>query len=258
MKLWALEEEDSYKLRKVSKKEVKDIEKSLQKQLPDSYKKIILKQNGGYLRYNAVTVRSPETERSSFDINHIYGLGKGGVMDSEYLIREWHLPSDLLIFSGDGNHFYALDYRFSPFSPAVIYLETDTEEIITIAETFEEFLAGLIIEESSSDSDEEITIEEAERIFSGDDYLKMNETILNLIYTDHTEWYFEALLKLSSHEELLIRATVLAVLDTNLKIYLVDYDKVFHLLLREIVESLLADEDANISSDAKELMREFE
>ncbi|SDG82771.1 SMI1 / KNR4 family (SUKH-1) [Planococcus glaciei] len=258
MKLWALEEDDNYKLPKVSRKKIKEIEKSLQKQLPDSYKKIVLKQNGGYLRYNAVTVQSSESERSTLDINHIYGLGEGGVLDSDYLIQEWNLPTNILIFSGDGNHFYALDYRTPSHTPAVIYLETDTEEIIRIAETFEKFLANLKIEEFFSDSNEEISIEEAERIFSGEDYLKMNETILNLIYTHQTEWYFKALLKLSSHKELLIRSTVLAVLDTNLKIYLVDYDKEFHPLLREITESLLADKDANIRNKAKELIREFE
>ena len=65
--------------------------------------------------------------------------------DSQYYIKEWGLPSNLVLLSGDGHWWIALDYRKlnSDGEPTITYLEMDLNIDETIAHSFEDFINGL-------------------------------------------------------------------------------------------------------------------
>ncbi|MGY3215794.1 hypothetical protein ACVWWV_000296 [Bacillus sp. TE9122W] len=42
-------------------------------------------------------------------------------MDSAYLIKEWELPEGLVLISGDGHTWVAMDYRKMKKNPAIHY-----------------------------------------------------------------------------------------------------------------------------------------
>lgn len=73
---WEATEEDPYKLDSVTEDMIKHTENRLNIILPESYKKLILKQNGGMINYNAF----PTTVQNSWAEDHIefdYLLGLG-------------------------------------------------------------------------------------------------------------------------------------------------------------------------------------
>ena len=50
---WEIDEEGYYTLKKINEAEIAKAEKKLGVTLPDTYKKLILEQNGGYTIHNA-------------------------------------------------------------------------------------------------------------------------------------------------------------------------------------------------------------
>lgn len=262
VQIWSYDnDEDIYKLPNISETRFEEIERMLKRKIPISYKKIILEQNGGNIQYNSVKPTQTDNEQILLPINHIYGMGKDGILDSEYLIEEWGLPREILIFSGDGNSFFALDYRTDSISPSVIYLEPESEEKIVVAKTFDDFLNNLSKEEVLIDFEEDewtgISTEEATQIFAGSDIMLIEETLLDFQYPNNHKWYFEQLLKLSSHENLLIRQTVTNVLANNLELYVMDSEKNSHHLLKEIIDNLISDKNLDIQTEALEIEKKF-
>ncbi|MGP4075005.1 SMI1/KNR4 family protein [Halobacillus sp. K22] len=157
-------QDDPYRLSSVGTKTIEDFEKSLKRRLPEEYKDLIRKQNGGRITHNSVNV-GEFSDEDDLEIDHIYGLGSPGLLDSSYIIKEWGLPKNILIFNGEGNDWFALDY--STEIPAVIYIEWDSEEIIKAASSFGDFIKNLTNKELISANEEDEwtwTKEEAEAI----------------------------------------------------------------------------------------------
>jgi len=66
-----------------------------------------------------------------------------GILYDTLLARdEWGVPEKLVALEGDGHWWLALDYRDS-VEPAVTWFDTECEEDIRLAPTFEAFLFGL-------------------------------------------------------------------------------------------------------------------
>ncbi|MYL49833.1 hypothetical protein GLV98_10055 [Halobacillus litoralis] len=134
---------DPYKLGDIDELTINAYERSLKLKLPLSYKRILQNQNGGTIKYNSIHVGGFQEEDVYLEINHIYGVGYPGLLDSPYLIKEWDLLQDILVFNGEGNAWFALDYSSEP--PHVIYIEADSKEVMKVAASFEEFLKNLLI-----------------------------------------------------------------------------------------------------------------
>lgn len=203
MQIWKGEKEDIYKLNKISEKQIEEAEQALDVKLPGEYIKLILEQNGGEIIYNAHPL--PHTTTEYVSINHFMGIGKeNGLLENDYLLKEWEMPKGLILLSGDGHTWTALDYRLTKEDPTVVYVDNEGQEIVTIARSFREFLTGLYIEEDQEDygadfPDNDWTLEEVEAAFKSDseqdiilafDYLVenadehanlMEETLLNLL-----------------------------------------------------------------------------
>jgi hypothetical protein len=107
-------------------------------------------QNGGYTN----DFGYPMAQETSWAKDHVPLNGMSGIVDdpniqtsfnlleSDYYQREWNLPPKQLTLNGDGHWWITLDYRFSA-RPSVLWIDTEEEEMIPIAPTFEIFYAGL-------------------------------------------------------------------------------------------------------------------
>lgn len=155
-KIWQ-ENIDFGKSDELTDKLIELAEDKLRVELPKSYISILRQQNGGYIIYNAYPTNVPTLWADDHvKVDHIFGIGTGkekGILESDYLIQEWGLPNDLVIISGDGHSWIALDYRACKVNPPVIFIEPETDKIIELARTFDTFLEGLYVHFQEDDED---------------------------------------------------------------------------------------------------------
>ncbi len=146
--IWQVDN-DYGKLEPLLDEMVEKAEKKLNIVLPKSYINILKQQNGGYIKFNAYPSNSPTSWADDHvNVDHLFGIGMGeekGILESEYLIEEWDLPKKVVLISGDGHSWIALDYRQTKAEPPVIFIDVDDEQIIELAPNFEAFLNGLTV-----------------------------------------------------------------------------------------------------------------
>ena len=120
-------------------------EQQLQITLPVKYIELLQQQNGGALVHTAF----PTNEKNNWADDHVnmeemYGIAENeGILQTAYLIEEWGLPENIVLFAGDGHSWFAFDYRAAKDNPPIIYIEVDDERIIPLAENFEAFVQQL-------------------------------------------------------------------------------------------------------------------
>ncbi len=141
---WDKDIESEETCKKINEKGIAKAEKKLGVILPDTYKKLILEQNGGYTIHNAFPTDHPNSwadDHVPFD--HLKGIAKGeGIMDSDYLIEEWELPKGLVLICGDGHTWIAMDYRQTKENPPIHYFDLEDETDFKLADSFDELIAG--------------------------------------------------------------------------------------------------------------------
>ncbi|MFF2878397.1 SMI1/KNR4 family protein [Gottfriedia sp. NPDC057991] len=142
--IW-LEENDLYQLVPITDEMIKKAEKKFNIKLPNKYIEILKQQNGGMIKFDSFPTEIPTSWADDhINVDHILGIGEEtGILESEYLIKEWGLPLNIVLISGDGHSRIALDYRKTKEEPPVIYIDVDEDQIINIAPNFEAFLTGL-------------------------------------------------------------------------------------------------------------------
>ncbi|WHF28719.1 SMI1/KNR4 family protein [Bacillus altitudinis] len=152
---WEIDEEGYYTLKKINEAEIAKAEKKLGVTLPDTYKKLILEQNGGYTIHNAFpTTHSNSWAEDHIQFNHLLGIAEDeGIMDSAYLIKEWELPEGLVLINGDGHTWVAMDYRKTKENPTIHYFDVEMEEDFKLADSFDEFIEGLYTVEYTVDEE---------------------------------------------------------------------------------------------------------
>ncbi|WP_342500081.1 SMI1/KNR4 family protein [Bacillus sp. FSL M7-0791] len=203
---WEIDEEKSYyTLKKISEAEISKAEKKLGITLPDTYKKLILEQNGGYIVHNAFpTTHSNSWAEDHIQFNHLLGIAEGeGIMDSAYLMKEWELPEGLVLINGDGHTWVAMDYRKTKENPAIHYFDVEMEEDFKLADSFDEFIQGLYTAEYTDEeaaegeyelSEVHLSKEELEAIFELD--VLDEENLYKIQYypmvdLNEIEWFFK-------------------------------------------------------------------
>lgn len=131
---------------------VKEAELELGVSLPASLLALLREQNGGQVaaRWNAFPTPVPTSwsdDHVPFD--DLMGIGRRerttSLLDTPYLVEEWELPSPIVLMSGDGHCWIALDYRVCGRrgDPAVVWFETDAGVEVVLATGFETFVEGL-------------------------------------------------------------------------------------------------------------------
>ncbi|WP_329394637.1 SMI1/KNR4 family protein [Streptomyces melanogenes] len=131
---------------------VQDAERQLGVRLPASLLEILRVQNGGLVAelWNAFPTDVP----TSWSENHVpldamMGIGRHdgqpSLLDSGYLVEEWGLPSPLVLLSGDGHCWIALDYRTcgERGEPSVTWFDVDTDTELPLAADFKTFVERL-------------------------------------------------------------------------------------------------------------------
>ena len=175
---WMYEDEDPYTLKKVTEKDILKAEKKLGVKLTKEYKELILQQNGGYINYNAFPTDRPTSwAKDHIEFDYLLGLGKKeGILESQYLIKEWGLPDNLILIHGDGHTWVALDYRDTNENPPVHYFDSELQENFRLADSFGEFLSKLY-------TDDSVDIDDIENLqgVNPEDYK------LSYITTDHPD-----------------------------------------------------------------------
>lgn len=152
--LWA--EDDYLKLAPINDELIKKAEEVLNVKLPESYINLLKEQNGGTLRLDAYPTSEPNSWADDHvNVSGLYGISfdenESSILESHYLIQEWDMPENIVLLSGDGHTWIALDYRNVAENPPVIFIDNELEEIIELAPNFESFLQNL----TTYDYDEE-------------------------------------------------------------------------------------------------------
>ncbi len=150
-----------------SDEKIKEIENELGYKLPSSYIELMLNQNGG------IPVNScfPTTEKTSWAEDHVaisgfLGIGKKktyslcGELGSQFMMEEWGYP-DIGVYFGDcpsaGHDMICLDYRScrKEGEPKVVHIDQESDYKITfLANTFEDFVLGLVPESEFDEGEE--------------------------------------------------------------------------------------------------------
>ncbi|WP_321999358.1 SMI1/KNR4 family protein [Bacillus pumilus] len=209
---WEIDEEENYyTLEKINEKEIAEAEKKLGVTLPDTYKKLILEQNGGYIVHNAFPTTQPNSwSEDHIQFTHLRGIAEDdGIMESEYLIEEWELPKGLILINGDGHTWVAMDYRKTKENPPIHYFDLEMEEDFKLADSFDELIKGLYtveyIVDEEADEEAEIEYEIPNEYLSKEELqsiLKMENPDTDDIYKiqyypmkeiEEIEWFFDTI-----------------------------------------------------------------
>ncbi|MCM3365347.1 SMI1/KNR4 family protein [Bacillus safensis] len=209
---WEIDEEENYyTLEKINEKEIAEAEKKLGVTLPDTYKKLLLEQNGGYIVHNAFpTTHSNSWAEDHIQFTHLRGIAQDdGIMESEYLIEEWDLPKGLILINGDGHTWVAMDYRNTKENPPIHYFDVEMEEDFKLADSFDELIKGLYtveyIVDEETEAEAEIEYEIPNEYLSKEELqaiLKMENPDTDDIYKiqyypmkeiEEIEWFFDTI-----------------------------------------------------------------
>jgi hypothetical protein len=113
--------------------------------LPEAYVELLRVRNGGSVA-DAFT-RFPMSVPTSWapdhvSLEHMRGIGEGGIVESLWLNETWENPSELVLLDGDGHWWIALDYRAGS-EPAVTWYDNEIGEDIRLADDFRSFVERL-------------------------------------------------------------------------------------------------------------------
>ncbi|MGJ8729965.1 SMI1/KNR4 family protein [Listeria aquatica] len=108
--------------------------------LPESYKKLILMQNGGLLQKNHLKTQEPTSYGLDFlEVYRLLGLEE---LITKIPFQDQNpLAGKKIYFSKDENRFLGFDYITT--APQIIYADFETLQVLTVAENFDAFLASL-------------------------------------------------------------------------------------------------------------------
>ncbi|MED1529094.1 SMI1/KNR4 family protein [Bacillus pumilus] len=272
---WEIDEESYYTLKKINAEGIAKAEKKLGVTLPDTYKKLILEQNGGYTVHNAFpTTHSNSWAEDHIQFNHLLGIAEGeGIMDSAYLIKEWELPEGLVLINGDGHTWVAMDYRKTKENPAIHYFDVEMEEDFKLADSFDEFIEGLYtveytIDEEATEVEYELTEvylskEELEAIFELDVVDEGNLYKIQyypMVDLNEIEWFFK---KMQYHiEKTKDEDALYQVADTFNNILLLNPNMPINNNIKELVQQisdfLQSNEDPLVVNVGELILSEFE
>ncbi|MBP5988115.1 MAG: SMI1/KNR4 family protein [Azonexus sp.] len=108
-------------------------------------------QNGGYTQgFVYPTHRKTTWAEDHVSFHELFGIGSTAspsgihnILNSEYMIKEWGLPSNQVLLAGDGHWWISLDYRNSRI-PCVTWLDVAAGQDIELSPSFGEFLSKLL------------------------------------------------------------------------------------------------------------------
>lgn len=168
------------------------------KDLPDTYLQLLEEQNGGYLTKNALPTSEPTRDGlDTVAIHTILGIQdtttKPSLFDQEKLHEEFLLPDYFIVFSYLDEQFFGFDYSLLNVrgEPKIRYIDTDTDQWLYLADSFEEFLLLLRKEPFTLSDAKELSLVEANHIFLIGEDFEIENLLTRFETTNHKKWYFE-------------------------------------------------------------------
>ena len=139
-----------YKHPPLSTELIYQFEETFRVKLPLLLIELLNYQNGGYTK----DFGYPMNLKTSWGDSHVPFDAMSGIvidptiktafnlMDGDYLQAEWGLPPKQILLNGTGAWWVSLDFRSST-SPSVLWIDTDVNEMVPIAPSFNHFYDGL-------------------------------------------------------------------------------------------------------------------
>lgn len=167
MSIWDETEVNKYYiLEQLTDEDIQNAEQFFNVKLPKEFIDLLKIQNGGYLKKKRLPVHFKNdlaNDHIPFDV--LFGVKeKKGIMESKYLLKEWGIKEkNLILLSGDGHFWIALDYRNDNKNPEIVYIDTTEQKITKIYDSFNEMINNLYEEpanEINLDQIEEKPLEE--------------------------------------------------------------------------------------------------
>ena len=258
MDIWHVES-SQYRLDDLSDEDIHLAEDYFGVKLPADYIKLLKKQNGGTLIYNALPLALNRWDGDDYlEIDNLRGIKKDkGIMETDYFKQEWGIrKSNIILISGDGHSWFALDYNHGE-EPKVIYIETDSERITQIYDTFQEFINHLYVHEH--DEEEGLrttplpTIEDARKLINSteeDDIIEGFDIFNSFIYDEsiHEEYFGYVMNLIKSGNEDLKDYAAEAVWRVVTAQYVIDKS-----LIQKVIVELKNDKDPTIQYFLEEI-----
>ena len=127
-------------------------ERILRVKLPEVLVDLLRIRDGGTVaaNWNAFPTSQPtswsDTHVPFDELMGIREAASGSLLDTPYLTDEWSLPTPIVLLSGDGHTWIALDYRKGTGSmePSVTWFDTDSDTELHLASTFRSFVEHLV------------------------------------------------------------------------------------------------------------------
>ncbi|MFE0734003.1 SMI1/KNR4 family protein [Streptomyces sp. NPDC058855] len=136
----------------VTEEAVEEAEHRLGVRLPASLLELLRAQDGGLVAeaWNAFPTGVPTSwSADHVPFDELRGIGRydgrSSLLDSAYLIAEWGLPTPLVLLSGDGHTWIALDYRScgERGEPSVTWFDEEDAMGLPLAADFRSFVERL-------------------------------------------------------------------------------------------------------------------
>jgi hypothetical protein len=132
---------------------VVDAEAHLGVTLPPDLIRLLRIQNGGVIAdaWDACPAETNFYADDHVPFEHLHGIGSAGraetmtLLDTPYLVQEWELPPQVVLLSGAGHYWLALDYRDcgSAGRPPVVWIDNEMNHELLLAPDFRGFVECL-------------------------------------------------------------------------------------------------------------------
>ncbi|PWK47049.1 SMI1/KNR4 family protein SUKH-1 [Actinoplanes xinjiangensis] len=144
---------DRLRLPPLTDEQVVHAQKQLGVDLPADLIHLLRTQNGGVIAetWDACPADANFYAEDHVPFDHLHGIGPADharmttMLDSPYLVQEWELPSPVVLLSGQGHYWVALDYRkCGPTGePSVVWLDNEMDHELPLAPDFRTFVERL-------------------------------------------------------------------------------------------------------------------
>lgn len=125
-------------------------ERELGVTLPDDLLRLLRIQNGGAVAdaWDACPAGSNSYANDHIPFDQLFGIGPADraraltLVDTPYLVQEWDLPTSVVLLSGQGHYWVALDYRTCgpDGEPSVTWIDNEMEHGLQLAPDFRAFV----------------------------------------------------------------------------------------------------------------------
>lgn len=181
MDIWRNTVSDCYKLEDLTDTDIEVVKKNFGVNLPNTYIELLKKQNGGFIKFNALYTKDLFFEGNSYiHLDHLLGIKENsGILQTADIKNEWNInKGNIIIINGDGHTWIALDYNeIVNNEPSVIHIDTNEETKITkVFNNFDEMLQNLCIE--NVEVEFEGSIQLAKELLKSSDFEKIIDGLI--------------------------------------------------------------------------------